>query len=661
MKRKNFIVAAVLISSHLFSQEQPDSLPSPNSAFSFLDLSPVIITANKYEQRQAATGKVLHVISREQLDQNPGKTLSEILNTVTGININGANNTLGTNQTVNIRGASAGNALILIDGTPVNDPSLITNYFDLNLINTEQVERIEILKGGQSTLYGSDAVAGVINIIMRKAGKKQSLDIHSTAGSYGTFNNSIVAAGFNRKASWSLGYTHITSRGFSAAYDSTGNKGFDKDGFNQNGLSARLQWAISKKLTAKWNGIYSRYRTDVDAGAFRDDKDFNSGSKNIQTGTGLSYQYKQGRLHLNYQYNAITRTYSDDSTDRSNTYAYFSNARYEGLTHFAELYGNYKGEHTEWLAGIDYRNNRTRQDYYSFGPYGPYSSTIKDSLARIWQLSPYASLVVKTRKGFSFETGVRWNHHSAYGDNFTYTFNPFYFINHQWKFFINIYSSYKTPTLYQLFDAFAGNRELLAEKSKLVEGGIEYFGAKDFHTRLIYFNRNTKDAIQFLLTDPTFYTYQYKNINRQKNHGLEWEAAYKTGHWAFDVNYTYTAGKTISAYDETGSKLGKDTSYNNLYRIPKHVFNIAAGWQAGNKLFLRLLAKTVSKRLEPLYGSSPLTLASYYTVDLYGDYRLGKQWKIFLDLKNITNQRYFDVLGYNTRRFNFMTGLGFSL
>ena len=135
MKRHFFVLAAVIFSNQLKAQEDTTLL------------NEVVITTNKYPKKQSETGKVVTTISREQLERSGGKTLPEILNSVTGTVIIGANNALGTNQTVSIRGASAGNVLILLDGIPVNDPSVITNYFDLNFLTTDQVERIELLKG----------------------------------------------------------------------------------------------------------------------------------------------------------------------------------------------------------------------------------------------------------------------------------------------------------------------------------------------------------------------------------------------------------------------------------------------------------------------------------------------------------------------------------
>lgn len=170
-----------------------------------------------------------------------------MLNTVVGTTLIGANNNPGTNLTASIRGASAGNVLILLDGIPVNDPSVITNYFDLNFISTDQIERIEILKGGQSTLYGSDAVMGVINIISRKAtANKMNVNGNFSGGSYNTLKQSLGIGGKNSTVDYSLNYTHLSSDGFSTATDKNKTGSFDNDNYGQHVANGRFGFAAGK-------------------------------------------------------------------------------------------------------------------------------------------------------------------------------------------------------------------------------------------------------------------------------------------------------------------------------------------------------------------------------------------------------------------------------
>mgnify|MGYP001550110856 CR=1 FL=1 len=648
MKKKIFIVAAVIISSHSFSQQ--DSTKT---------LDEVILTANKYPQKQSETGKVVTVINRQLLEKSSGKTLSEILNTVAGVTISGATNNPGTNLTLDIRGASAGNALILVDGIPVTDPSVNNNYFDLNYLPIDEVERIEILKGGQSTLYGSDAVAGVVNIITKKNDKKYfSANAGITDGSYNTVKTTAGIGGNTKKINYSIQYTHLSSDGFSAAYDSTGNKNFDKDGINEYALNGNILFKLSKKFQLKLFNNYSEYKTDLDASAFTDEKDYSVTTKTFQTGTGFIHYHSTGSLHFNYAFNYVSRDYLDDSSYRSSPYLDFSRSSFIGRTHYAELYNNWKYENWEFLAGADYRMNNTFQQYFSTGIFGPFEAPILNK--SMSQISPYVSAVYKNKDGFSIEAGGRWNHHSEYGNNFTYTINPFYLINNKAKIFVNLYSAYKTPTLYQFFDPSAGNSKLQPEKGSLEEAGFEIFSSRHFLFRLTGFYRNTKNAILYSY-DPFTFASLYINASKQENYGTELEATYKTDKWNLNLNYTYTGGKTRSAYDGTGAPIGKDSSYYNLYRIPKNTFNLNVGWQTSQDFFISTQLHAVGKRDEYIYGTAPEILKSYLTIDLYSEYKLDKRFKLFLNLKNVTNKKYFDFLGYNSARFNLNAGINFSL
>jgi vitamin B12 transporter len=150
-------------------------------------LQEVEVRASKYPSKLSQTGKVVTIISQEQIQRSFGRSLGELLQESVGISIVGARSAPGSNQEVYVRGANTGNVLLLIDGFPANDPSHISSVLDWNLIDLGSLERIEIMKGGQSTLYGSDAMAGVINLVTRKSGSSVQLQL----GGLGTHAESI--------------------------------------------------------------------------------------------------------------------------------------------------------------------------------------------------------------------------------------------------------------------------------------------------------------------------------------------------------------------------------------------------------------------------------------------------------------------------------------
>jgi vitamin B12 transporter len=641
-------VAAVIISGQLHAQA--------DTTAKILD--EVLLTTNKYPKKQSETAKVVTIISAQQLEESKGKTLGELLNTVAGVTIPGANNDPGTNLTTNIRGGAAGNALILIDGLPLNDPSVNNNYFDLNYFAIDQIERIEILKGGQSTLYGSDAVNGVVNIITKKAGsKKFNVSANITAGSYNTFKQYAGLSGRNGKMNYILNYTHYSSAGFSSAYDSTGKQNFDKDGFDQHVVSGSMEWTFSTKVKAKIFGTYGYYKTDLDAAAFTDEKDYTVKNNNGQLGAALQYQHTNGIMHLNYFFNYVSRDYLDDSTYRSDPFVDFSQATYIGRTHFAEWYDNWNFGKWELLTGMDYRLNNTFQQYFSTGSFGPYAPPVLNK--KIEQLSPYASAVYKSKDGLNLELGGRWNHHSVYGNNFTFTFNPSLLMKNKTKFFVNLYSAYKIPTLYQLFDPSAGNKNLQPEKGIITEAGVEILATHSFHSRIVGFYHDTKNSILYTYNPSTFASL-YINAGNQKDYGAELEATFKTNRWELNANYTYTDGRSRSAYDGTGAPIGKDSSYYNLYRIPKNVVNLNVAFRASKDLLISTQLHVSGKRVEFIYGSVPDQLKGYVIASVYSEYKMSKEFKIFLDLKNITDTKYFDFPGYNSKRFNFTAGISFN-
>lgn len=647
MKKHFFVLAAVIISNQLIAQDTAR-----------LQLDEVVVTANKYEQKQSTTGKVLNIISRQQLERSGGKTLCEVLNTLPGLTMIGANNVLGTNQNISIRGASAGNVLLLIDGIPVNDPSAITNYYDLNFINIDQVERIEVLKGGQSTLYGSDAVAGVINVILKKADKKITVFGGVTGGSYNTLKESIGFGGQQKNTHFSINYTHQSSDGFSAATDKNKVGGFDNDGFKQHALNGRFEFSPAKNLKINFTGTYNNYFADLDAAAFTDEKDYTVKNDNKQLGASAVYTLKKTTIHLNYNFNHVIRRYNDDSLYQSSPYSKFARSSYTGRSQFAELYGNWKINNFELLIGADYRWNNTDQWYWSTGAFGPYAPPALH--AEMKQVSPYLTLAYNQDNGFGAEIGGRYNDHSVYGNNVSFNFNPFFVIKDKAKLFANIYSAFKTPTLYQLYDQSIGNSSLTPEKSTVAEAGVEFLSLKKLNARVVGFYRQAKDAILYTFNPSTF-AGKYLNASKQTNYGIELEGGFAHKKVSITANYTYTNGKTTAAFDGTGAPLSKDTTYYNLYRIPKHTIHIDFGVQATPTIYCSIKSRSASKREEYVYGAAAETLKAYVVFDVYGEYKMGKETRLFLEINNIAGNKYVDILGYNNRGFNFNTGINFRL
>lgn len=647
MKKVIFMCAAIAMSNYIYAQTD-----------STKQLDEVVVTATKFPIKTSETGKVVTVITQEELQRNAGRSIGQILNQQTGLIVNGSTNTAGTNQDVYLRGAAAGKTLFLIDGVPLYDVSGISTAFDLNLLTTDQVEKIEILKGSQSTLYGSDAIAGVINIITKKGEDKPvGGSLQASAGSFNTYQGSAALYGKANKTNYRLQYSRKQSKGFSAANDQTGAGGFDKDGMEESMTRLFVEHLLTKKLTAKITGQYTKYIADVDAAAFADDKDFTVDNKNALAGLGITYTLGKSKIFANYNYNYTRRLYVDDSLQRGGGFSYYSKGNYQGRSHFAEVYSTINTvKNWTFVVGADYRYQLTDQSYFSVSSFGPFESTpIGRDTAGVNQLGVYTSVMWQSKSGFNLELGGRYNNFNKYGNVFTYSINPSYNLNKKVQIFANYSTGFSAPTLYQVYSEYRNpTQELQPEKSNNLEGGVAYRKDKSM-LRAVYFSRNIEDNIVFYSSGAPNYESYYINADKQKVKGIELEAKTSIDKIDLNINYTNLDGKL-----ET-SKGGKDTAINNLYRRPAQTINLQVAYRFTPVFYSALNVQSVGTRQEARFAQAPLIMPAYAVWNLYSKYTVNKKASVFLDLRNIADAKYMEVRGYNSARFNVMGGFQLNL
>jgi vitamin B12 transporter len=611
-------------------------------------LDNVIVTANKFAQKQSTTGKVITVITKDQIEKSSGKTVAQILNEQAGITIAGAYNNAGSVQTVFMRGASSGRTLILLDGIPMNDPSMINNEFDLNLFSLSQVEQIEICRGAQSTLYGSDAIAGVINIITVNPNVKKPVNVKTThsIGSFGTYKGNIQVYGKENKFSYSARYAKLKTDGFSAAFGRANNPFYDKDAYNGDVANAQLMYQFTPALSVKTFAMFSKYKADIDAGTFTDDKDYTINNDLLTTGAG--FNFKKNFIHVsgNYMFSQNNRRYLNDTTDKSS----FENNKYFGKTQFAELYANTNlGKGFNLLTGADFRYWSFNQSYFSKSSFGPFTSRFADTSLN--QTAVYASLNYRgLNDRLYLELGGRWNKHSKYGSNYTYTFNPSFKLTETFRMFGSISSGFKAPSIYQVLDKFSGNPDLNAEKSVNYEFGLQYQNHK-LNAKLVGFHRNIDNGIDY-----NYITFKYFNYIKQVVKGFEFEFIYQpVKEVVFNLNYTHLSPKETSQNRVTN----KDTiTYSYLLRRPNHSVNGTIGITPCDKAYFSLTGKFVGSRYDVGgFRVKDVRLGDYFLLGAYGEYKLRSWIKVFADVQNIGNVRFTDINGYNAMPFNASGGV----
>lgn len=602
------------------------------------NLNQVVVTASRSPKKIADIGKIVKIISSNDIQKAQGRTLPELLNTVAGLTITGSGSNPGEVQSVYLRGASSSNTLILIDGISVNDASGISGEFNIAAIGIDQIERIEILKGASSTLFGSDAVAGVINIITKKGSGKLMANALASFGSYGTYKQAAGLNGLLNKTRIGLNVSNLSSSGFSTAQPAN-NQVFENDNFKQKALGINLSQYVNNKFTLNAGFQGNINNANLDGGAFEDVSGYTYKKTSTLAHVGAKLELDKGSLNFILSQNDVRNKFDNKGILTDN----------EGnITNTEGIFTYQFNKNLGITSGANYKFSKTNQ-VNDFGALS--SDSAKNNITSL-----YTSFFVNGGDIFRLEVGGRYNNHSQYGDNFTYTFNPSLIINQQLKYYISISSAYRVPSLYQLISEY-GNSALKPETSQNYETGFE--GSLE-NNKITFsaavFQRKIEDVIDFGQISPT--KFGYINQNEQNDKGFELEFGFKPDKKVnFNLFYAFVDGKVqaLSGGSETF----------NLFRRPKNSIGTNLAYTLSNKTFVTLNYRWNDKRMDQYYDVKTFTvvaaeLKAYGKLDAYIQYKANKSLTLFTDIKNIFDADYNDFVGYNIKGINFNAGLSFN-
>ncbi|WP_461531966.1 TonB-dependent receptor plug domain-containing protein [Sinomicrobium sp.] len=583
-------------------------------------LDEVVVTDSRFEIKRENSGKTVIRIEAEELEKNQGKSLAEVINTKSGIEIGGSRSNAGQNLGYYIRGGSNRQVLVLIDGVQVSDPSAPAADFDFRLIDISQIASVEIVKGAASTLYGNAAATAVINITTKKASEKPlSATFRSSIGTNQShddqkynpadFSNSIAIGGRSGKVSYQAGFAQQYADGLSVAATGT-----ERDAFSRFNTNVKIGYQATERFSVDVFGNYDKYKADIDgydvSFSFVDTDD-RSISKQYRTGIAPKFTYTNGSLQGSIAYNKIEREILSDYP-----------AVYNANSLVADVYNKYNfNDKFYTVLGVNYIHNEAEFD-------SDRDFTIVD---------PYANVVWVSGFGLNMNAGARLNNHSEYGTHFTYNLNPSYTLSLKEDGYVKVLGSFSTsyiaPNLSQLYGQFGANPDLKPEEDRTLEGGLEW---KEGTMRLsaLYFNREEKNFI--------FYgTEGYVNIDeRYTVNGVETEFSVKPIDFIqLDANYTFTENRDQLAL-----------------RIPKHKVNATAGFNVDEHTFASVSYQYLSDRTD----AGGIAMDSFSLFDLYLSHSiLDGRMKLFANISNLFNEDYLELVGYTTLGRNIR--LGFSL
>ncbi|WP_417881676.1 TonB-dependent receptor plug domain-containing protein [Xanthomarina gelatinilytica] len=640
MNKKTFVFG-VLCGMSLFTVAQQQAVSTEVET-----LEEVVITDSKFYLNRENSGKVITKITSEELEKQQGKSVAEIINATAGIEINGANSQAGQNLNYYVRGGKNRQVLILIDGIAVSDPSQIANDYDLRLLNANQVESIEILKGASSTLYGSGAGTAVINIKLKEASKKAiSANFKSTIGTnqsqedtnynLNNFQNNVSVNGTLNKLSYLASFGNQYTDGLSSLANGT-----ETDVYNAINGNLKLGYRFSEAFKMTVYGSWDKFKADFDDGFAGMDSNDLSTTKQQRYGFSPEYTYKKGSLSLNAAYNKVER-------DIESSYPALYNA--ESFT--ADLFNRYTFSKTLYtVLGVQVKQDHMESFTIPFGG-TDFEQGIDPEIAKYTNVDPYANVVYVSAFGLQVNAGARLNNHSEYGNHVVYSLNPSYKKDFNFGYLKGLASygtAYITPSLYQLFDPLYGNKDLQPEENATFEVGAEIHFNDKATVSVVYFNRKEENFIDFV--DLGSWVYQYQNVNENFTaSGIEFVA---------DYNITKTLKLTANA---TYTQVDEDLSL----RIPEFKVNGLLGYQVCKNTFMSLSYQFTDDRTDSFYNdltymNEEVNLKSYNLLDFYISQNiLDNKMKVFANLTNIFNEGYQELYGYSTQGRN--VNIGFSL
>ena len=635
------VLACSFVSTSLFAQKNVAQKENVEM------LNEVVVTATKFNLKKENTGKVIHVITQKQLQQNAGKTVIEILNTIAGIDVKGVNANASEPRSINIRGGRSRQVLVLIDGVPVTDQSAINQEFDLRLLAVNQIESIEILKGASSTLYGSGAATAVINVILKKATKDRISGSFET--SFGTNNstktsNSGLAdknqninlngtlGNFNFLASFSI--TGVD--GMSSA-KSTTNTVFESDSFYSKNALLKLGYKINDKVNITSFLNYDTFEYDFDAAAFSDSEVNMGDQEQFRVGIRPNYTYNKGELYMLASINSVKRNF--------NSFNAFSNTldsyQYNGESINLDLVNKYEfSNQFQLITGVNYQEHSNN----TITPF----ATIEKDIANFNTLDPYASVVYISDYGLSANIGGRLNMHNVYGNQFVYDGNLAYSLLNSKETSVKLLTSYSTafiaPSLYQLYDGYSGNIDLNPETNQTFEVGFDATFKEKIQFDVVYFNRKEVDAIIYNNT-----TYSYGNSSSDAS-GLELNfRVAATSFLSINSSYTYIDSNNLEDFNDY---------------IPANKFVTGIDITPFENAFLNFTYRNVGERtIFDRYGSfgtlgDDVILEEYQVLDFMANYKvLEDTVTFFIAATNLLNEDYDDIFGYETRGRNYKVGV----
>lgn len=574
-----------------------------------VQVAEIIVTANRVPTSDDRVGSTVNVIDSAEIERRQQVQALDVLKRLPGVSIS-RNGGLGSTSTLRLRGSEAGMVKVLVDGVEVNDASSTGNEFDFNSLMTVDIDRIEVLKGPQSALYGNDAMAGVINVITRQGEGAPNFRGTIEGGAYGTFRQQASVSGSQDKVSYAATASNLSTDGFSRTF-----VGNEKDGTDARSVSGRVGYKATENFrveaSAGWSWLDSEYDPyAADGDASQETETWHARAAGVLTLLDGMFE------------NSLAASYASTDRDFDEPTGWYRFSTFDSRRKALDYQGNLR------LRGNDIATIGLSVDEESAkttNTTGTTTSTdVDDALTTKSAFAQYQAVV---SPALTITLGGRIDDNEQFGTEATWRATGAYEIQQTGTILRASYgTANKAPSLYQLYAPWYGNAKLKAEDGKGVDAGVEQrlldgkvtLGASVF--------RNSYD-------DMIGFTSAYVNIAKARTKGVELTFQAKPIETVLvQANYTY-----LDAKDRT---TGLD-----LPRRPQDTVNASIDWTVGAGIDLGAALRYFGKQRDNAAATAPV-LDGATVVDVTARWQVLDSVSLFGRVENLFDKDYQEVRNY---------------
>jgi vitamin B12 transporter len=578
----------------------------------------IVVTANGTATPRKETGQAITVIDRNALETEQSVSITEILRKVPSVTF-ASNGGIGAQTSVFIRGGESAHTLVLIDGVRINDPSSPNAAFDFGALLTGNIDQVEVLRGPNSVIWGSQAMGGVISIRNAEPGRDLAINALAEYGSFDTAQARANVSGRTGIFSGSIGGGYFRTGGISAL-----RAGTERDGYENYSANGKLKVVFSDAIGLDLRGYYNNGTVEFDDQFGATANTFPTTNNEQFIGyAGLNSSLLDNRLkqRLSYSRTQISRIGKEANVPFS-----FNVNRLKGEIDRFEYAGSFRLiEAATLIFGAEHERSFASSFFPAGGGAGP-------DVAKYSVTSGYGQLVVKPVFGLSLTGGVRHDDYSKFGGQTTFGANFAYSPNGGKTILRGTYAEgFRAPSLTEALPPF-GNPALKPETAKSFDAGVEQHFLDDKVTAsATYFRRKSNDTIAF-----SFDSFQSENIARTRAEGLEFVLSVRPTD-SFSVNAHY------SLIDTTNRSAGDDFG-NRLARRPKDTASLSADWKTPLGLALGSTVTITGHSFNNTANTQRLD--GYVLAGIRASYPVTDHFELFGRVDNLFDARYETVAGY---------------